>query len=128
MSAWGRLRVGYNGRADDHEEPGSVVSGRAARVATLAVTGVVVLAMGVFAAVVTSSQAAIPATQQSGSECAASPSTYAVAWRGTRSLALAPSDPVPREGVRLRGRFANPPRGTTVQVQSEANRCLLAHR
>jgi hypothetical protein len=120
MSAWGRRRVGYNGTAGGHAEPGSVASKRAARVATFAVTGVLVLATGVFAAVVTSSQAASPPTQQRTSEEAATPSTYAVAWRGTRSLAVAPADPVPGEGVHLRGRFAegvSPEATVRVQVK-----------
>lgn len=92
---------------------------RAARVATFAVTGVLVLAMGLYAAVLSGpSQAADSSGESSAGSCASTAAKPRPVWHGTKSLALTPNNPIPRERVRLRGKVAKPvARGTSVRVQ-----------
>jgi hypothetical protein len=91
---------------------------RAARITTFAVTGVLVLAMGLYAAVVSSpSQAAGSADRSAAATCAPAAKPHPV-WHGTRSLSLTPNNPIPREWVRLRGKVAKPVvPGAMVRVQ-----------
>ena len=74
--------------------------------------------MGLYAAVLSGpSQAADSSGESSaaGSSTAAKPRPV---WHGTKSLALTPNNPIPRERVRLRGKVAKPARARDlVRVQ-----------
>lgn len=90
-----------------------------ARMATIAVSGVMVLATGLYAAVVSSpSQAAGSNDRAAAANCSTTAAKPRPIWTGNKSLEVSPNNPIPRERVRLRGKLAKPvPRGATLLVQ-----------
>jgi hypothetical protein len=90
-----------------------------ARIASCAVTGVLVLATGLYAAVVSSpSQAAGSDDRAAAANCSTTAAKPRPIWHGTKSLEVSPNNPIPKERVRLRGKVAKPvQRGATVLVQ-----------